>query len=141
MQRWVINTLAVLVAANVVNGIHYDTLTGLVVASLLLGVLNSLLRPVMLLLSLPLLLATLGLFMLIINAALFYLVGVLVKSFHVAGFGAAFWGALVISVVSLVVNRLLGTQDRQVQVRWTRSRPSGRPPSQPGGSGGPVIDV
>lgn len=128
--------MAVLVAANLVKGIGYDSLLALFVAALVLGVLNALVRPVMLLLSLPLLVFSLGLFFFVINAALLYLVGMLVKGFHVASFWAAFWGALVISVVSLVVNSLTGTGESQVQIR-RRNRPTRRERDDDG----PVIDV
>jgi len=124
-----------MVAANVVRGIEAKNLTGLLVASLLLGVFNALLRPLLVLLSLPLVIFTLGLFIWVINALLLYFVGYLVKSFAVADFRAAFWGALVISVVSLVLNSLTGTGDSRVQFRRGRSRPDRRD------GGGPVIDV
>lgn len=137
LQRWLINTLAVLVAANVVRGISYDTAAGLFVASLMLGVLNSFLRPLLLLLSLPLLILTLGLFTLVINALLLLAVSWLVNSFHVDGFRAAFWGAFVISLVSLLTGWLTGARKAQVQFRVQRRRP---PPGPPG-PGGPIIDV
>lgn len=137
LQRWIINTLAVLIAAQLVEGIHYDTNTGLLVASLLLGILNVFIRPFMLLLSLPLVVFTLGLFTLVINAALLYFVGWLVKPFHVDTFGAALWGALVISLVSLVLNSVTGTGGSRVQFR--RVKP--RPPSDRDDGDGPVIDV
>ena len=142
LQRWVVDTLAVLVAANVVDGISYDTVPTLLAASLLLGVLNAVLRPVMLLLSLPLLLFTLGLFTLVINAGLLYLVGTLIKSFEVRGFGVAFKGALVISLVSLVINALLGGNKAKVEVKAEVKRGGPRNPGPPSvGGGGPVIDV
>src|SRR5580765_4818674 len=75
IQSWLINTLAVLVAVYLVKGIHYQKPLDLAVASLLLGVLNAVLRPILLLLALPLLLFTLGLFMLVINALVLYFVG------------------------------------------------------------------
>lgn len=137
VQRWVVTTLAVLVAAHFVKGIDYDNLVALFAAALVLGILNALVRPVMLLLSLPLLIVTLGLFILVINAAPLYVVGQLVKGFHVASFGAAFWGALVISFVSLVVNSLTGTGESRVEVR---RRSSARPRERDPGDG-PVIDV
>ena len=84
LQRWVVTTLAVLVAVNVVKGLGYDNAAALLVASLLLGFLNAFVRPLLLVLSLPLLLYTLGLFMLVINALLLWMVGSLVKGFHVA---------------------------------------------------------
>ena len=136
LQRWVITTLGVLVAANIVRGIRYDTLTGLFAASLLLGILNAFLKPVMLVLSLPLLVASLGFFALFINAFLLFVVGQLVKSFHVESFGAAFWGGLLISVVSIATNALLGTPDSRILIRRSRRQDRSR-----GGGGGPVIDV
>jgi putative membrane protein len=134
-KRWLVTTLAVLVAAHVVKGISYETYVGLLVASFVLGVLNAFLRPVLMLLSLPLLFVTLGLFTLVINAALLYAVGWLVKSFRVEGFWPAFWGALVISVVSMFLNPLLGVDKGQPTA--SRIRPPPRPPE----AKGPVIDV
>ena len=87
------------------------------------------------LLSLPLLLVTLGLFTFVINATLLYFVGWLVKSFHVATFGAAFWGGVVISLVSLPLNLLTGTGNARLQVR------RGPPPPRKDDGDGPVIDV
>lgn len=141
LQRWMVTTLGVLVAANVVNGIRYDTTAGLLVASLVLGMLNALLKPVLLLLSLPLLVATLGVFALFINAALLYLVGQVVGPFHVDTFGAAFWGGLLVSVVSLTAGMLFGVP--AVRAGWRRPVASPDPrrrPPPPSGSG-PVIDV
>lgn len=137
LQRWAINTLAMLVATHLVPGIEYDTVTGLLVASLVFGILITFLRPLLFLLTLPLVVVTLGLFVLFINAGLLYLVGSFVKGFTVAGFWPAFWGALVISLVSLVLNTLTGTGESRVRVR--RSTPSQKPPGD--GGGGPVIDV
>lgn len=137
-QRWLITTLAVLVASNVVTGIHYDSITGLFVASLVLGILNAFLRPVMLLLSLPLLIFSLGLFTLVINAVLVYFVGQLVTPFHVDSFRAAFWGGLIISLVSLVVNSIVGTGHSRIEIRRQKSPP---PRNDKDGGGGPVIDV
>lgn len=138
IKRWLINTLAVLVAAYVVKGIHYDTVEALFVASLLLGILNTFIRPVIMLLSLPLLLFTLGLFMLFINAAMLYFVGQVVKAFHVDSFWAAFWGALLISIVSSLINVLTGTE--KASIRVSRGRRPNQGTNQDKG-GGPVIDV
>ena len=135
LKRWLVDTLAVLVAAHVVRGISYTTIGGLLVASLLLGILNAFLRPLLLLLSLPLLILSLGLFALIINALLLSLVAWLVDSFEVQSFWAAFWGGLVISLISMIGNSVLGTN---------RARPKVREQPAAGRSGtgrGPVIDV
>ena len=142
LQRWAVTTFAVLVAAQVVRGIHYDTTVTVLVASLLLGFLNAFVRPLLLLLSLPLLIFTLGLFVQVINALLLLFVGQLVKGFVVDGFWSAFWGSLVISLVSMVTNLLVGRGPR-IEVRRGGGPPASAPrrdDDDPRG-GGPVIDV
>ncbi len=141
LQRWLTNTIAVLVAANVIPGIEYETLAGLLVASLVLGVLNALLRPLLLLLSLPLVVFTLGLFTLVINALLLMLVGQLVKPFHVETFWAAFWGGLIISLVSLVLNTFTGTGEKRIELHSRTSRSHRHDHDGPGPGAGPIIDV
>ncbi len=138
LKQWAICTLAVLVATQVVKGIDYETRLSLLAATLLLGILNTFVRPLLTLLSLPLVIVTLGLFRLVINACLLMLVHQLVEKFHVDSWESAFWGALVISVVSLVFNILTGTGGARVQIRRGKGpqRPKG-----PGDGDGPVIDV
>ena len=138
LQRWLINTLAVLVAVSVVKGIRYQKTLDLFMASLLLGVLNTFLRPLMLLLALPLLIFTLGLFTLVINALLLYFVSYILRPhFYVDNFWAAFWGALIISLVSFALNLLTGTGASRVKFHRRR-----RPPESDRDDGnGPVIDV
>ena len=94
LKRWLVNTLAMLVVVTLVhvNGIHYKTDTDLLIAALVLAFLNAFLRPLLMLLSLPLLIFTLGLFTLVINAFLLYFVGNIWEGFHVDSFHAAFWG-------------------------------------------------
>ena len=139
LKRWAITTVAVLVAAHTVKGIHYDKSNwpSLLVATLVLGLLNAFLRPLLMLLSLPLLIFTLGLFTLVINAALLYLVGQIIQGFYVDSFRAAFWGGLVISVITLLLSSLTGSGHAQVRIR--RGKP--RPPPESSGDDGPVIDV
>jgi len=136
LLSWVINTLAVLVAVCPLRPrIDYAGLPDLLVASLLLGILNAVLRPVLMLLTFPILIVTLGLFRFVINALLLLLVGYLLRPhFWVHGFWAAFWGALIISLVVSVLNVLTGSS----RVRLGRHR---RPPDSGGDGGGPVIDV
>ena len=133
LQRWLINTVAVMVAARIVRGIECDSISALFATSLLLGVCNAVLRPLLWLLSLPLVILTGGLFLLVINALMLYFVGNLVKSFEVADFRAAFWGSLVISLVSLVLNWITGSGAGRSELRAKKSRP--------GKGDGPVIDV
>jgi putative membrane protein len=118
LQRWIISTLAVLVATYVVPGITYGSAVDLLIATLVLGLLNSFLRPVLMLLSLPLLIFTLGLFTIVINALLLLMVSALVGQSHFAvkGFWAAFWGALVISIVSLILNSVTGSGESRIRV-------------------------
>jgi putative membrane protein len=114
---WTINTLAVLVAVYVVKGINYQKPLDLLVASLVLGILNAVVRPVLVILALPLLFVTLGVFLLVINALVLYFVGFLLRPhFYVNDFWAAFWGALVISLVSLVLNSLTGAGNSRIKV-------------------------
>lgn len=137
LQSWIINTLAVLVAASILPGIRYDKPTDLFVASLLLGILNAFVRPILLLVALPLLIFTLGLFILVINALLLYFVGSILQGFHVDSFWWAFGGSLIVGIVSVVLSSLTGTGKTRVEVR----RGGGRPPRSDKGDGGPVIDV
>ena len=139
LQSWLINTLAVLVAVYIVPGIRFkdDSLWTLFVTSLVLGILNAFIRPILMLLALPLLIVTLGLFTLVINALLLLFVSFLLgRYFVVDSFGAAFLGALVISIVSLVLNFVTGTNRSRIRVVHRR-----RPPDSDQGGNGPVIDV
>lgn len=138
LQRWMIITVAVLVAAQIVNGIRYDSKQSLLIATLVLGLLNAFLRPVLLLLSLPLVIVTLGLFTWIINALLLLGVGQIIKGFHVEHFSSALWGSLIISVISVLLNSLTGTGNARISVSRGKSRP---PSNKSDGGDGPVIDV
>ncbi len=138
LQSWAINTAAVLVAVYLVPGIRFkdNSLWTPFVTSLVLGILNAFIRPVLMLLALPLLIFTLGLFTLVINALLLYFVSFLLnRYFEVDSFGAAFLGALVISIVSMLLNLLTGNTRAKVHFG-----PRRRPPGSDNG-GGPVIDV
>jgi putative membrane protein len=136
LYSWIINTLAVLIAVYVVKGIGYDKPIDLIAAALVLGILNAVLRPVLMFVSLPLLLVTFGLFFFIINGVLLYLVGYLLRPhFYVNTFWDAFWGGLVIFVVSAVLHVLTGTGKSVVRFEHRR-----RPPDA-GAGGGPIIDV
>ena len=126
VQSWVINTLAVLVAVYVVTGLEFkdESLWTPFVVALVLGILNAFIRPIIMLLALPLLIFTLGLFMLVINASLLYLVGLILGShFEVSGFGAALLGALIISIVSTILNVLTGTNRAVIRVERKSHRP------------------
>jgi len=137
LQRWLVTAAGVLIASQIVPGIAAENFLGLLAASLLLGIFNAFLRPIMLILTLPLLLITLGLFTFVVNAVLLLLVDKLVKGFSVNGFWAAFWGGVVISIVSFIANGLIGKPVKRPEA--SDPPPSQRKPPPPGN--GPVIDV
>jgi putative membrane protein len=116
--RWLINGVALYVAAELVRGI--DVKGGwlaLAIMALIFGLVNALIRPILKLLTCPLIIVTLGLFTLVINALMLELASWLGRQFglgfYVAGFWPAFWGALVISVVSFVLNLLIGGDEKE----------------------------
>jgi putative membrane protein len=114
--RWAITTIAVFVAAPIV-GINYGDRVGcLLAASLLLGLVNAFIRPVLLLLSLPLILLTLGVFILIINALMLKFVAEILPCFEVPGFWRAFFGAIIISIVSWLLSAFFRGSDGRVHV-------------------------
>ena len=138
LKRWLINTLAVLVAASLVPGIQYEKPLDLFLASLVLGILNAFIRPLIMLLALPLVIFTLGLFTVVINALLLYLVGYLLRpNFIVGDFWSALLGALIIGVVSLLSNFLIGDGSSHISFRWRKR------PQEPDDDdrNGPIIDV
>lgn len=108
IAKWIIVALAFLALPNVISGISITAsfITALVIA-LVWGVLQSFIRPIILLVLLPINLITLGLFSLVVNAILFWAIGSLIKGFEVAGFVPAFFGALIISIVTMFANFIL----------------------------------
>ncbi len=114
--RWIITTIAVMIAASIVHGIHYNGASALILAALLLGILNAFVRPILLILSAPLILLTLGLFILVVNGLMLYWVPGLVGGFYVDSFGSAFWGAILISIISWALSAFFRGSDGRVHV-------------------------
>jgi putative membrane protein len=114
--RWIVTTVAVMVASAFVSGIRYDTFGSLLAAALLLGILNAFVRPVLLILSAPLILVTLGLFIFVVNGLLLFWVPSFVSGFHVDGFGSAFWGAVLVSILSWLISAFFRGSDGRVHV-------------------------
>jgi len=106
--RWIINAIAIFLAIKFVPGIHLDSLFSIIWLALIFGLANAFLRPLLKLLTCPLIVLTLGLFTLLINAFLFWLTGQIGQAFGIAltfdGFWPIFLGALVISIVSIVMS-------------------------------------
>ena len=118
--RWLINTLALYVAVQVVPGVDYaGGPLGLLLVAAIFGLVNAVLRPVLTLLTCPLVLVSLGLFLFVINALLLlftsWLSTPLGLGFHVAGFWPAFWAGLLISLVSLFLSIMVGEKELRVQ--------------------------
>ncbi len=102
--RWAINLLAMVIAGSVISGIRIQSIGIGIIAAGIFGVVNAVIRPVVLILTLPINLLTLGLFTLVINAAMLELVSDVVPGFTIESFRAAFLGALLISLISWLVN-------------------------------------
>ena len=107
LLRWLLSALALLAVAYLYPGVRVDSFFAAVVAALALGLANALIRPILVLLTLPVTIITLGLFLFVINAALFWLVAQVVKGFSVEGFLAALVGSLLYSLITLLVSWLL----------------------------------
>ncbi len=111
VTRWLVITVAILLASMVVSGIRVESLTTAVIAAAILGIINVFLRPVLLILTLPLTILTLGIFAFVLNALMLLLVAYFVPGFEVDGFFSAFLGALIISIVSWIANRFIKTSN------------------------------
>ena len=104
---WLINTVALLAVSYLMRSVEVDNVTSALVAALVLGLVNTLVRPILVLLTLPVTVLTLGLFILVINGLMFWAVANLVMGFHVAGFWSAVGGALLYSIISWALSALL----------------------------------
>lgn len=107
LLRWLINAISLLAVVHIVAGVSVDRLLTTIIAALVIGLLNAFIRPLLLVLTLPVNVLTLGLFTLVINGCLFYLTAWLVKGFHVTGFWTAFVAALVFSIISWLLNLVI----------------------------------
>jgi len=104
LLRWLLNTLILILVAKVVPGVEFKSFWAALITSLVLGLLNAVIRPLIIFLTLPVNILTLGLFTLVINALMFWLASSIVKGFEVANFWAAFWAALVYVLFVMVIN-------------------------------------
>lgn len=107
IARIAITAIALLVVSKLIAGVHISGLLPAVLAAVVLGLLNALVRPVLVILSLPITLVTLGLFILVINGALFMLTASFIDGFIVSSFFAAILGSIVVSIISTVGNRFV----------------------------------
>ncbi len=110
LARWLISALALMLVAYYVPGITVVNFYSALIAALILGLINALIRPILILFTLPINILTLGLFTLVINALMLWLASSIVKGFYVMGFWPAFWGALIMWLVSWMVSSLFAKE-------------------------------
>ena len=113
--RFLIIACGLLLAAWLLDGIHFSGLLSLLFAALLLGMVNAIVRPVVLLLTLPITVVTLGLFLLVLNGAMLGLAALLVPGFVIYGFWTALFGAIIVSLTGVVANWFIGPKG-QVEI-------------------------
>jgi putative membrane protein len=104
---WLVNTVALIAVAYLVPAIHVSSFTSALIAALILGLVNAVIRPVLVVLTLPVTVLTLGLWILVINALLFWFVGSFVRGFVVDGFWAGLIGSILFSIVSWLLSALV----------------------------------
>ncbi|OGA21234.1 MAG: hypothetical protein A3I01_19425 [Betaproteobacteria bacterium RIFCSPLOWO2_02_FULL_65_24] len=107
LLAWIINAATLLAIPYVIPGVTLDSLATALVTALVLGLVNAVIRPILVLLTLPATLLTLGLFILVINALLFWFVASFIEGFRVTDFWAAFWGALAYSIITTLAGWML----------------------------------
>lgn len=106
LLRWLFNTVAIYATTRVVSGLRVPDVGGAIIAALVLGIVNAVIRPIILLLTLPVNILTLGLFTLVVNTIMLYIVAA-VTPLEIGGFWSAFIGALLIAIISTLLSRLL----------------------------------
>lgn len=104
IAQWFLSALALYIVSTIVPGIHIVSFSSALVAVLIIGFVNMLIKPILFLLTLPITLLTLGLFSLVLNALMLMLAGSVTSGFRVDGFGAAFVGSILLSIVSMILH-------------------------------------
>ena len=109
LLNWVLSALALWIVAHVITGFHVSGPVAALIAALVIGFVNATLGAFLKIITFPLTVISLGIFWLVINAAMIELASAIVRGFHVDTFGAAFWGAIVLSLVNMLLRWLVGT--------------------------------
>ena len=121
LLRMALVALGLYIATTIVPGVIIDNVRTLVLAALVLAVVNAVVRPIVVVLTLPLTIVTLGLFIFIINAALFYGVSLILPGFHLANFGSALLGSIVVSLTSGIGTAFIGHRGRVERYQYRKS--------------------
>ena len=117
--KWIINSLAIIIVTYVVKGIEVASPVAAIVAAFVLGIINAFLRPLIILITLPINIFAFGLFTFFINGFLFYAVSKIVKSFIITGFWPAFFGALLFSAISFLLSLVI-TKEGRIEIRFEK---------------------
>lgn len=102
--RWLLNSFILILVAYLTPGVSFQSFWSALITAAVFGIINAFIRPLMLILTLPVNILTLGLFTLVINALMFWLTSAVVRGFQVSGFAAAFWGALIYWLIVTIIN-------------------------------------
>ncbi|MEI8325513.1 MAG: phage holin family protein [Betaproteobacteria bacterium] len=106
--KWLLCATALLAVAHLYSGVHVASFSSALIAAFVIGLFNTLLRPLLVLLTLPVTIVTLGLFLFVINALMFWLAAMMLDGFYVRGFDAALLGSLIYSILGLMIDSALG---------------------------------
>ena len=117
LVHWAITALSLWAASHIFKGVRFDSTGALIISALLLGFANAIVKPLLIVLTLPLTLLTFGLFLLVINALVILLVAALVRGFHISGFWTALFASLFVSVLSLLIGSFFGGSDPATQIQ------------------------
>jgi putative membrane protein len=120
LARWALNALALMVLPSVLSSITVAGFVPALIAAVVIALLNALLRPILIILTLPVTILSLGIFALVINGLLFWAASGLVHGVHIASFSGAFWGALIYSLLSWLVDLALGDSSK-TRMRFGRN--------------------
>ena len=117
LVHWAITGLSLWVASHIFRGLTFDSTSSLVVSALLLGFANAIVKPLLIMLTLPLTLLTFGLFLLVINALVLLLVAWVVRGFRISGFWTAFFASIFISLLSIAIGALFSGSDPSTTIQ------------------------
>jgi len=104
LLRWVLNTLVLIIVSYLTPGVNFASFWSALITAVVFGLINAIIRPIVLILTLPINILTLGLLTFIINALMFWLASAIVPGFYVADFASAFWGALIYTIIVCIIN-------------------------------------
>lgn len=104
--RWLLSSISLILVAYFIPGITFDSFLSVLMAALILGIINAFIRPIIIILTIPINILTLGFFTFIINALMLWLVSIMLSGFNIINFYQAFWGALIYWILNLIINLL-----------------------------------